>query len=725
MNSNSSKQNVLVINSSHYQPTGSGNKFIYPFQPGFNFSSNDRIGVQSLSIFNSFFNISAAYGNNNFKFSFPCFNPNGANSAVFEASIGNAVQFDGQITNPTNIEITGATITSTVTFTAFIGGAKVSIAGGYISSNLLRITSGSPALSNGMYINGSSIYIVSGNNTSGWTLSGSSLGTIGSSASPVTTIFGTPTGNTLYVTTASTTLMPSSGQAVAGTIYITASGVSSQTITGTLITTAVASYTLSSSTAIYIPSRQFSCGVGTNVFTGFSDGTIYNGMQLYSGQTLTIVSNSILGSTYTLTLDNVAGIFPTQTIQNVGIPQNSFSILTVSGTPNGAGIYVPGLSMKLAGNGIGSNVVVQSQISSAAGLTGVAGVYKISYNPNTPVQSMTANNGVTNNTILYVNSIASGSIVPNMQFELNGSYIRIESVGFVSLQGVGTYNISTPSGSIPSMYPTTISASSSFSTSIDLNIVIPDGFYDATSLNYFLQNVCIANDLYLTDSTGSGINTYFLEVLQNSTYYGFQINIYPLPQRLPQTLAYPSGASWTLLNNSNVYTPQLILPPALQKYFGFSSNIVAKSSGKISIDSSSGYMYIPTSTTSLQTSSLNSYLNNMQSVVSTYTFVSDICPNINWVNSLVMDCNLICSKYNSERSNTFFSIPLSASFGNLITIGPFPPCLCNIYGGNYQSIELSFYDTFGTPINVRDSDATITLVLSVENDVPPHQMRFM
>ena len=179
---------------------------------------------------------------------------------------------------------------------------------------------------------------------------------------------------------------------------------------------------------------------------------------------------------------------------------------------------------------------------------------------------MTANDGVTSNTILYVNSLATGTIAPGMKFELSGQYITIESVGSVSLQGVGTYNISTPSGSIPSMYPTTISASSSFSTSIDLNIVIPDGFYDATSLNYFLQNKCIENNLYLTDSTGSGINTYFLEVLQNSTYYGFQLNIYPLPQKMPQTLTYPSGAAWTLLNNSNVYTPQLILSPALQKY---------------------------------------------------------------------------------------------------------------------------------------------------------------
>ena len=113
MNFNSSKQNVVVINSSHYLPTGSGNKFVYPFQPGFNFSSNDRIGVQSLSIFNSFYNISAAYGNNNFKFSFPCFNPNGANTAVFSATIGNAVQFEGQITNPNTLEITGATIQNT------------------------------------------------------------------------------------------------------------------------------------------------------------------------------------------------------------------------------------------------------------------------------------------------------------------------------------------------------------------------------------------------------------------------------------------------------------------------------------------------------------------------------------------------------------------------------------------------------------------------------------
>jgi hypothetical protein len=87
-----------------------------------------------------------------------------------------------------------------------------------------------------------------------------------------------------------------------------------------------------------------------------------------------------------------------------------------------------------------------------------------------------------------------------------------------------------------------------------------------------------------------------------------------------------------------------------------------------------------------------------------------------------MDCNLIVSKYNSERSNTFFSIHLSSSFGNLITVGPVPPCLCSMFGGIYDRIELSFYDTQGNPVSLRDADATITLVLSVENDI---QQRYM
>jgi hypothetical protein len=228
----------------------------------------------------------------------------------------------------------------------------------------------------------------------------------------------------------------------------------------------------------------------------------------------------------------------------------------------------------------------------------------------------------------------------------------------------------------------------------------------------------IANNCYLTDNTGSGINTYYFEIMQNSTYYGFQINVYPLPKVLPSSLAYPSGASWTLLNDSNTYTPVLSFGAGLQRYFGFSSSIVSKTSGQISINSE-GTMSIPATTTTLQNSQTNVHISNK-----TYTFISDACPQVTWVNSLVMDCNLINSKYNSERSSIFYSIPLSASFGNLITIPPYAPCLCSITSGIYQTIELSFYDTQGIPIFCRDSDVTVTLFLATEEN-NHHQQRQM
>ncbi len=353
----------------------------------------------------------------------------------------------------------------------------------------------------------------------------------------------------------------------------------------------------------------------------------------------------------------------------------------MSGTPVGDGIFLQGSTMTLSGTGVASGVTVLDQLSSSGTQTGVAGTYKISYNANIAVQTMQANDSVTNNTNLYVTSVSSETILPGQIFKLGSQYFNIDSV-----VSSGVYGISS-TGTIASIYPQTITTSFSFSNSIVVNVRIPDGYYTAEALNYFLQNIMIANNCYLTDNTGSGINTYYFEIMQNSTYYGFQINVYPLPKVLPTSLAYPSGASWTLLNDSNTYTPVMSFGAGLQKYFGFSSSIVSKTSGQISINLE-GTMSIPATITTLQNSQTNVHLSNK-----TYTFISDACPQVTWVNSLVMDCNLINSKYNSERSSIFYSIPLSAGFGNLITIPPYQPCLCSITSGIYQTIELSFYDT--------------------------------
>jgi hypothetical protein len=364
-------------------------------------------------------------------------------------------------------------------------------------------------------------------------------------------------------------------------------------------------------------------------------------------------------------------------------------------------------------------VVIQSQLSSSGTLTGVAGVYQISYSPNTGVQTMYANDKITTNTNLYVTSVTSGTIQTGMQFKINGSTMQITGQVGASTGSVGTYSISTVSNTIPSIYPQQISASASFSNSISLNVTIPDGFYDAQSLNYFLQNTMLANKLYILNN--NNLATFYLEVVQNSTYYGLQINIYPLPKQLSTGQSIPSGATWTLLNDTDItYNPQIILPTGLQTWFGFSPNSVNKY--PFSIDSTTNNLYIPTSLTALQNYTQNVFINAVQNApVSCYTFVSDVSPVINTVRSLVMDCNLVNSKYNTDRSNIFYSIPMSSDFGKLITIGPTPPCLCSIYGGFYSEIVLTFYDTQGSPVNIKDSDVTITLILSTMDDIPSHQ----
>ena len=81
------------------------------------------------------------------------------------------------------------------------------------------------------------------------------------------------------------------------------------------------------------------------------------------------------------------------------------------------------------------------------------------------------------------------------------------------------------------------------------------------------------------------------------------------------------------------------------------------------------------------------------------------------INSLVLCCNLINSDF-SIPSDLFFNIPLSNSFGNLITVNPFDPSLVNVRGGRESYIEITIFDTDFNPISIRDTDVTLTLVIN-------------
>jgi hypothetical protein len=700
-------QNVIIINSSNYNKQNSnGNSFLYKFPREIPFNATDKIGIQSASIFNSFYNITSKLNNNKMSIVFPCNNPNGGSTAVMQCYIGNSVQFTGQVSNPPNLEISGATISPslTSTFTGFIGGTKYFFTSAYISGNTLFLTlpNNAPAqVVVGMYINGSDTYITSinrtvngANTTTSYILNNSALSPVGSSASPLNTIFACGTGKNIYVTTTPSTTLST------GPIFVKATGFVSQAINES--TTSSSTLTLlSTSSDVYLSSRSITAGVGSYIFTGTADAPIYTGMTFtLNAITYTIVQSSVQGTLYTLTLDKVAGVFPTSTVNNVGIPNNSFSILTVTGIPTGNGIYLPGsgTTMTLSGVGINSNIQVLDAISSTGTSVGGAGVYKISYNPNTLPVTMLASDSVTNNTVLYISSLTGGSIQSGMSFQVGGRVITIGTQLTGNTGSVGTYNISTPNSIIPSIYPQQITASSSFSNNITINFTIQDGYYTADTMNKYLQQIMISNNLYLIDGVNGQTSLFYVEITQNPTFYALQVNVHPLPQTLTATQTYPTGAQWTLLNDGSKYNPILVLPEGIQAWFGYSSTI---KDFYIDFDSSNT-MYIPKTTTAL---------NGMD-----FYYLSTICPRLNTINSLVLCCNLINSDF-SIPSNLFFNIPLSSSFGNLITVNPFDPSLVNVRGGGYESyIEITFFDTDFNPISIRDTDITLTLVIN-RNDI--------
>ena len=93
----------------------------------------------------------------------------------------------------------------------------------------------------------------------------------------------------------------------------------------------------------------------------------------------------------------------------------------------------------------------------------------------------------------------------------------------------------------------------------DFTITIPDGFYDAKSLNSYIQSVFVTNKHYLVN-TVTNKNVFLLELVENSTFYSIQLNAYAITQAYltSQTWSIPSGAGWTIASNMT-FMPQFII----------------------------------------------------------------------------------------------------------------------------------------------------------------------
>lgn len=209
-----------------------------------------------------------------------------------------------------------------------------------------------------------------------------------------------------------------------------------------------------------------------------------------------------------------------------------------------------------------------------------------------------------------------------------------------------------------------------------LTITFDDGYYSSEQMNYFLQSKMYENKMYV--NSGSNI-VYFFEIVQNSVRYGIQLNSFYLPTSAQATtLGYtqPSGATWAY--PATAKTPQLNFNDAFGNLVGFEGQ---------------------TWPSTVQTTN--------QSIVSTKT------PNISPVDSYILTCNLINSKY-SIPSNVLVSLPLNGSIGTLLVYSPPEIVFSNIAPNVYSNIVIQFYDQLFNKLEIKDRE--LVLVIGIDDE---------
>lgn len=238
---------------------------------------------------------------------------------------------------------------------------------------------------------------------------------------------------------------------------------------------------------------------------------------------------------------------------------------------------------------------------------------------------------------------------------------------------------------------------------VTYQVLIPNGQYEITTINEYLQFVMIRNGTYLINA--AGFNTYFAELTVNASIYSVQVNTYPVPTSADWTQNLITGqwtgnvgtayAGWTtpLINtvaeqgswvgfSSSVFNPSLTFPANFNLLIGFPANY---------------------STGLNQGASQNT---NQSFTSSQFGLAPQVQPN----SSIFLSITNIANKY-SVPSSIIYAINPSVSFGSQIIDIPPQFAFNKLIPGTYNQLRLQILGLDYQPIKLLDPNMTIILVI--------------
>lgn len=281
---------------------------------------------------------------------------------------------------------------------------------------------------------------------------------------------------------------------------------------------------------------------------------------------------------------------------------------------------------------------------------------------NTNSQPVRTSSGLDNSNFVY--NFPINAEFKNCEIAVSSLSVYYSWVNISSALGNNTFSYVWYSGAIP--------------TATTISITLPDGFYQVSDINSYIQGVCISNGHYLITATGQ--NVYFIELVENSTYYAVQMNLYQLPTAAQAAaLGYTAPGAWPGYVTANI-TPQLIIPATnIRNLLGFNN----------------GTYPSPTQAT-------------------TYSKVSDFVPQVSPVQSALISCSLVSNPYSPPPNNIIFSFaPSNVTYGSIIQ-----PAISNliwnqVLDGYYTNFRIQFLDQSYNPLLLKDTN--LVLVLSIRD----------
>lgn len=281
-------------------------------------------------------------------------------------------------------------------------------------------------------------------------------------------------------------------------------------------------------------------------------------------------------------------------------------------------------------------------------------------------------------------------------------------------------------------------------SSLTYFFTIPDGLYEISTLNQFLQFQFIKNGHYAINAAGQ--NVYFAELIVNDARYKIQLNTFKVPTAADQTaLGYTQNTS-NPPSLGQTFNPIIYIPYNLGLILGWTgltsvgatitlantSAISVVDANNVAVSQSSYTLSAGYLATDIQTNDVLQYNYPLmfpgatgsgtlpsfasRNTVFTISYLSNTTPNIQPNSSILIAASSVDNPYSTPTS-VIYSITPSVAVGEIISEKP-PSFMWNkLIDGTYNQLQLTFLGNDLRPIQINDPAMTIILAIAQENEV--------